>query len=847
MATLSELAIKAGEAKDAEIMEACGGIKVSLYANAFDKIGAVESLGEVLCAVRRCDLGEEIARLRHRLANGDRRAYDAAKRSLPGVTLSAVLASRETAIPVAERVVAHTGILQADFDGKQNQHFTPAQMAEAIQADPHVLAWFTSPSGEGLKALVRIPASVEGHARAFEAAAAHFRRYTLEMDPAAKDVGRLCFLGADAGIGVNAGAVEMDVGEAEEGTERTEGTKTETARQMDLPARDGFPETTVDDVREMLGFIPPKPAYHDWLRIASAVFSVLPMADGIRVLAEWSPEEREGEYARKWKARLKTVNVGTLAWYAERHGFDARAAARRRVWAGRIKFAHGSRAPGRRDPETVAEAPPEAVELDQAFVADCVDRGQRGDADLWARLALGTHCWDTLAQVWRRYSLGCWEKDDAGVTRIEMIDAVTGVYDEMIEGIREKMRENPLDREKDPRRGRIEAIQKRKAKLCATGYANGVLEMARALLPAAANEFDREPHLLACENVVVDFSEGRTREFRPEDRLTKRLPVRFDAEAECPLWEGFLMKCMGGDEAMVNYLKRCVGYSLSGFVDKDCLFFHHGKGANGKSTFMAALKMLAGDYMTTIDIESLLARFSDNNMDYKKAMLEGCRLAVTDEVPENRRLNEAAIKALVGGDVIVARRPYEKPYNFEPTHKLWMVGNHKPQITGSDLGIWRRIHLVPWGVTIPEDERRPRHEILAGFRRELPGILAWALAGYQEMLDMGGLCPPRQVVDAVKEYRSDSDQFALFFGDRCERVMNESTGLREMLHAYLAWCEDEGEDPLARSGRKLSMLLKDAGFRVEEGHARSRVVLGVRLAGVSEKEPKKQSWWNSKD
>jgi P4 family phage/plasmid primase-like protien len=823
MPTLSEIAAARHARRMEEIRTACHGIEVSLFSDAFDTDATTAALGDVLVAIASGDVRDIVEKLRSRLANGDRKAYDMEKRKLPGVTLSAILATRDKDVPISERVERHSGILQADFDGKDNPQLTPAETRDALKSDPHVLAAFVSPSGEGVKALVRIPARIEDHAAAFDAAKAHYmEKFGLAMDRAARDIGRLCFLSWDPDLWVNAAAVAIEPTQPELPARRSGPTSKDWA--------DTYP-ATLEDVREMLSFIPSmRGHYDDWLKITNAVWSVVPLAESLPMLQSWTPPKNPGDYEKKWRSRLNTIGIGTLAHYAQQYGFDAKAAARRKMWAGRIRFADGSRTAEKR--ETVAEEPPaQIIEMDREFVWSCVERGQRGDAELWARMASGAYCFDHLAQAWRRYEGGIWEKDDTGATRIEFIDRVCGAYQELADSILDEINRSPSGAEKDPRRAKIASIQKRIAKLNNAGYSAAALDLAASVeaLRARATDFDREAHLLALADRTVDFHAGEVREHRPGDKMTKRIPVKFNAAAECPAFDRFLHLVMGGDEAMIAYIWRAIGYSLTGFVDRDVLFFLWGKGANGKSTFTSALKLLGGDYMTTIDIESLLAKRADNNLDYKKAMLEGTRLVVTDEIPEGRRLNEAMIKALVGGDDIVARRPYEKPYVFPPTHKLWMVGNHKPTITGTDLGIWRRIHLVPFTVTIPEADRRPRHEVLAEFRKELPGILRGALAGYQEMLDLGGLNPPEKVIEAVKEYKSDSDQFALFLADRTERNITGRVELSELLRAYLAWCEDEGEEPLAKSSRRLGVLIKERGISLEMDGHKSRMALGLTL------------------
>ena len=145
-----------------------------------------------------------------------------------------------------------------------------------------------------------------------------------------------------------------------------------------------------------------------------------------------------------------------------------------------------------------------------------------------------------------------------------------------------------------------------------------------------ATEFDQQPGILVVNNGVLDFASGVFREHRPADRATYKTPCDFNPDADCPRWNRFLDFFLQGDQSLMDYLARATGYSLTGYVDKDILFFLYGKGANGKSTFTSALKMLTGDLMTTVPIEALMAKASDNNFDYRKAQMEGKRIVVSE-------------------------------------------------------------------------------------------------------------------------------------------------------------------------------------------------------------------------
>jgi P4 family phage/plasmid primase-like protien len=763
----------------------------------------------------------EVERCRKHLATGDTRRYSDAKRSLPGVTVSAACLTRSAKVDHADRAISHSGWLQADFDGKDNGQLiepsTVKAMREELARDPHVGFVFQGPSGSGLKALVCIDGS--RHRDSWQAASVYFlSKYGLKMDPSTKDVLRLCFVSDDPDAVENHAAVPIKLIERE----------ADTASAWVPPT-----DTTAEDIEQMLKYVAPRPAYDEWLRIASAVWSVLSIADGCRVLNDWSPEEKPGEYASKHLARLKQIGIGTLVHYAQLGGFDARAAWQNKRWAGRIRF--GARTVNGSAIDAMPQLAPVVVAggaLDRARVKEAFDQGEKGDARLWSDVRRGLRVYSIQWQKWMVWEGGVWRRDDAEHTRIDISDQLGTIYGEFRRSIEIEMVQIPCPDgpKKDSRSGEIKHVQKRINALSSKRGMEAVEDLARTSLAMHATEFDAKPHVLSVENGVIDFTDGMFREHHPLDYLTHQTPIKYDPDATAPKWQEFLNLFLGGDQELIDFVARCVGYSMTGFVHEDCLFFLYGKGANGKSTFIATLGMLLGNLMTSVPMAALLSGRSDNNFDYQKANMEGRRVVVTDEIPEGRRLQENHIKALVGGDAIAARRPYEQPYTFQPTHKLWMVGNHKPEITGTDHGIWRRMVLVPWTVTIAEEKRRSRHEVLAEFRAELPGILNWAIDGYIQMMEIGGLKPPDAVRDATAQYRTEEDHMRHFIADKMLPDYDAYATLKEIRQFYLAWCEDSGETPRYKNNRIMAAYMRDQGYKVEScGKGNEVSVVGFRM------------------
>lgn len=340
------------------------------------------------------------------------------------------------------------------------------------------------------------------------------------------------------------------------------------------------------------------------------------------------------------------------------------------------------------------------------------------------------------------------------------------------------------------------------------------------LIPEA---LDRDPWLLNVLNGTVNLRTGELQPHCRDDLITNLVEIEFDQAAECKEFEEFLMAITCGDPEMVAYLWRVIGYALTGDVSEQKVFFLYGSGSNGKGVFMSVLQKLVGSYGTTIKAETLmLGRSSGEGPTPEVAKLKGARMATAGELPDGRSFDEGQMKWLSGGDRLTASRKHEHPFEFEPTHKLFMSGNHKPNIKNTDEGIWRRFHMVPHDAIFKDqpkgDERQKDTTIGIRLTGELPGILARAARGCLEWQETG-LQPPARIVAAVAEYRKESDIIGQFFEE--ETTEDAECRLRpaELYERFKAWSLAGNERLLTST--KFGLLLKGRSevVKVEINHA----------------------------
>lgn len=357
----------------------------------------------------------------------------------------------------------------------------------------------------------------------------------------------------------------------------------------------------------------------------------------------------------------------------------------------------------------------------------------------------------------------------------------------------------------------IQWLMKLSGKLEGTAKRGTMLLAARHKVVVHHSDLDKGHFLLNASNGTVDL---RTATLRPHERLdllTHDTAIKYDPRAQCQQWQAFLSSVLGGDTDLIDFVQRAVGYSLTGDVREQILLIVTGVGSNGKSVFLNLLRKLLGKLAIQAAPDLLMVKRSEQHPT-DQADLFGKRLVVCQETEEGKRLNESLVKQLTGGDGIRARRMREDFWEFEPTHKIWLSTNHKPEIRGTDHAIWRRIRIIPFNVKFHDPgEGTPVKDtgMEAKLTAELPGILNWAINGCLDW-QRQGLKAPEIVQAATEGYRQEMDVLSAWISDCCIVKKHCESKAADLYASYTAWCERSGEYP--EKQRKFGMRLKEKYF-----------------------------------
>lgn len=427
-------------------------------------------------------------------------------------------------------------------------------------------------------------------------------------------------------------------------------------------------------------------------------------------------------------------------------------------------------------------------------------------------------------KLWLTWDGARWTPDEPQIVRMcvkvarEMYDQATASYKEALNSGDKELAKYWAERRRWARQGEN------------AGRVEGMLKLARSLegLTTRPMDYDRDPMIFNVANGTIDLRTGKLRAHDRAELLRRVADVEYDPNAECPVFKEFL-ETVVPNAGIRKFLCYYVGMALTGRMDEHIFPVLYGKGRNGKSTFLNAVLSIFGDYAQALPADTLRAKGNGSSIPNDVARLEGARLALASEFPEGARINEDLLKRLTGGDPVVARFLNQEFFEFYPTAKFILATNHKPEFRGADDGVWRRVRLVPFNETIPDDEVDT--ELPAKLRMEKAGILNWALKGCAAWLRHGMYVPPA-MIDASREYQEESDLVGQFLDEHAIIGPEEECMASVLYSEFQGWMVEQGMKPWSQTAFGRAVAGRPG---IERGkHPTSRRVI---YTGISVRTP----------
>ena len=335
---------------------------------------------------------------------------------------------------------------------------------------------------------------------------------------------------------------------------------------------------------------------------------------------------------------------------------------------------------------------------------------------------------------------------------------------------------------------------------------NNIVRLASLMLKQSADELDKDQFCLGVSNGWLNLKNNTFLGPDPLKMITKSVKSDFVTNAEAHLWEKILQDIFEGDQSLIDFFQRAVGYSLLGDTKEQCLFICHGSGANGKSVILETIKDILGDYAQTMPIEILLkGRKNVGAASPETARLKGIRFALASESERGQTWSSSLVKQLTGGDTITARHLYGDIFEFKSEATIWITSNFKPRVDALDDAMWRRMILIPFNRIFSDKERD--YDLSDKLKKEYPGILKWMVDGLKKYNEIG-LNKPEKILNAVSEYRKEMDTVHRFVEEKCTLDGISRIPLKILKSAYQEWCNEEQLPSLPVSDFKKALLDK---------------------------------------
>jgi P4 family phage/plasmid primase-like protien len=344
------------------------------------------------------------------------------------------------------------------------------------------------------------------------------------------------------------------------------------------------------------------------------------------------------------------------------------------------------------------------------------------------------------------------------------------------------------DMENEAKESNNDELLKWQFKSQSSHHINSIINLASSKLSHYSTNFDKDGMLINVQNGVFDLDSFQLRPHSAAEYMSKIAGVNYIENSKCPRWLKFINEFTCGDAELALYLQKLCGLCLTDDVSIQSLHVLHGSGANGKSLFLKIISKIMGDYMTLMSSDFLLAKAKDSKLETTN--LQGVRLAIINELPENGVLYDNRVKELIGNGQIKARGHYQNFSVVKETYKILIASNYKPSVRGQDDGIWRRLRIIECELSLSDNQKD--HYLEKSLLKEIDGIFIWMLEGLK-LFKTDGLDMTSRMYEDVQQFKKSEDMIGRFIDECLYTSLDNRISAKLVYEIFCTW---HGKNPI---------------------------------------------------
>ena len=325
-------------------------------------------------------------------------------------------------------------------------------------------------------------------------------------------------------------------------------------------------------------------------------------------------------------------------------------------------------------------------------------------------------------------------------------------------------------------------------------------------------------NLFNISNKTYDFKRKCFRDQTRDDFLTMKNELVYNEKSTCEKWNSYLNDVFLCDEALIHYVKKLIGYVITGRGNERLFIILNGKGKNGKSVFCEVLKKVLGCYAGTISKEAFTYnKYKNNEINsfLTQALEEKTRFLVASELTSLDVLDDALVKNISGNEEVTTRTLRSLPITLKPQFTVFCLTNNLPRIKDYSKGMWDRIKIIPFDACFGDEvgEKKENKHLKEELIEEASGILNWCIEGFLEY-EKEGLEEPQRVKELIVTYKQDEDLYQQWIDEDIQFKTGSTELVKVCFEDFKKFLEQQGITERVTQRKFTQTLLKQKNFKL---------------------------------